>query len=120
MQDFAVVGDFLKAKFDKARLVEMNQEATGLSPLTKTDRQIRKSDIVFMENSPDYCTYNPSIGKYVYVCDLCMPTTLYLKTGFFTDLCESPIYTTSPVLKTLDTIWYKTISNESGEFLLRL
>lgn len=63
MQEFAVVGDFLKSKFDKARLVEMNQDATELSPLTKTDRHIKKSDIVFMENSPDYCTYNPSIGK---------------------------------------------------------
>lgn len=62
MQEFAVVGDFLKMKFDKARLVEMNQDATGLSPLKKPDRHVRKSDIVYMEQSPDYCSYNPSTG----------------------------------------------------------
>lgn len=63
MQDFAVMGDFLKTRYDKALLVGMNQDATTLQAQTKSRKKVRKSDMVYMEESPDYCLYNPSFGE---------------------------------------------------------
>ena len=61
MGDFSDVGDFLKRKYTKAKLVEMNQDATGLIIYGK-ERQLRVSDMVYIEESPDYCTYDYQSG----------------------------------------------------------
>lgn len=62
MQNFIVIGNFLKKKYNRALLVGMNQDTTGLVVLEK-DRRVRKSDMVYMDKSPDYCVRDLSLGE---------------------------------------------------------
>ena len=64
MKEFAVMGDYLKGRYNRATMVGMNQEATGLLTLVKSNRGVRKGDMVFMDASDNYCTHNPAVGTY--------------------------------------------------------
>lgn len=65
MQDFSVIGDFLKSRYDKAQQVGMNQDATGLINLAKSRPRsiVRKGDMVYMDESPHYCSLDHTVGK---------------------------------------------------------
>lgn len=66
MQEFALMGDFIKARYTKALLVEINQGATGFIALSKSHRSVRKGDMVYMDESTDYCSYSLGEGQCMY------------------------------------------------------
>lgn len=70
MQNFAFIGDYLMKKYNKAKMVELEQHTGGLKSTRKSQKGLRKADIVYMENSPDYCEFNVNQGRpnYLYLC----------------------------------------------------
>ncbi|KAF6030278.1 WNT2B [Bugula neritina] len=62
-QDFAIIGDFLKTKYNRAVKVDTTQDSTGKLVAVNSNRSLRKGDMVYMDESPDYCLHNPFVGS---------------------------------------------------------
>ena len=52
----------MKKKYSGATLVQINQSGTDLIVANKDFKKPTKSDLVYFEESPDYCVYNPETG----------------------------------------------------------
>lgn len=63
MSDFRKTGDYLRRKYNGAIQVTMNQDGTGFTVANKNFRKPTKTDLVYFENSPDYCVMDKSAGK---------------------------------------------------------
>ncbi|KAJ1138587.1 hypothetical protein NDU88_004968 [Pleurodeles waltl] len=63
MSDFQKTGDYLRKKYNTAIQVTMNQDGTGFMEANKNFRKATKNDLVYFENSPDYCLMDKSAGK---------------------------------------------------------
>ena len=62
MAPFRKIGEKLREQFDGASKLRMNKRRTKLIPVNKAFKKPSKKDLVYMEESPDYCRYNPSLG----------------------------------------------------------
>ncbi|KFP63536.1 Protein Wnt-2b, partial [Cariama cristata] len=63
MSDFRKTGDYLRKKYNGAIQVTMNQDGTGFTVANKNFRKPTKTDLVYFENSPDYCVMDKSAGS---------------------------------------------------------
>ncbi|XP_071624908.1 protein Wnt-2b isoform X1 [Heliangelus exortis] len=63
MSDFRKTGDYLRKKYNGAIQVTMNQDGTGFMVANKNFRKPTKTDLVYFENSPDYCVMDKSAGS---------------------------------------------------------
>lgn len=63
MSDFRKTGDYLRKKYNGAIQVIMNQDGTGFTVANKNFRKPTKTDLVYFENSPDYCVMDKSAGS---------------------------------------------------------
>ena len=63
MSDFRKTGDYLRKKYNGAVEVMMNQDGTGFTVANKAFREPTKNDLVYIENSPDYCLQDKAAGK---------------------------------------------------------
>ncbi|ELU12345.1 hypothetical protein CAPTEDRAFT_96953, partial [Capitella teleta] len=64
LQEFSRVGSYLKTRYDSAKQVSMNPMGTGLIATTSGGRKkTTRSDIVFFDESPDYCVQDPLAGS---------------------------------------------------------
>ncbi|XP_013384141.1 protein Wnt-2b-A isoform X2 [Lingula anatina] len=64
MQEFRKVGNYIKNKYNSATQVTMNQDGTGFNIANKNHKKATKHDLVYFEESPDYCNKNPEIGSF--------------------------------------------------------
>ncbi|RMB99329.1 hypothetical protein DUI87_24063 [Hirundo rustica rustica] len=60
---FSKKGDYLRKKYNGAIQVTMNQDGTGFTVANKNFRKPTKTDLVYFENSPDYCVMDKSAGS---------------------------------------------------------
>lgn len=63
LSDFRKTGDYLRRKYNGAVEVIMNQDGTGFTVANKAFRKATKNDLVYFENSPDYCLQDKAAGK---------------------------------------------------------
>ena len=63
MQQFRKVGHHLRNKYNGATEVSINQEGTSLIVANKHHKKPTRNDMVYFEESPDYCLQDASIGK---------------------------------------------------------
>ena len=65
--EFKKVGDMLKAKFDGASRVELEQNSPGrkitFTPVNKEHKKPTKADLIYYEDSPDFCTKSSKVGS---------------------------------------------------------
>lgn len=64
MADFRRTGDYLWKKYNGAIQVVMNQDGTGFTVANKRFKKPTKNDLVYFENSPDYCIRDRDAGKF--------------------------------------------------------
>ncbi|XP_075881337.1 protein Wnt-2b-A-like isoform X3 [Nelusetta ayraudi] len=55
MSDFRRTGDYLRKKYNTATEVTMNQDGTGFMVADRSFKGSTKNELVYVENSPDYC-----------------------------------------------------------------
>ncbi|KAJ0036766.1 hypothetical protein NQD34_005443 [Periophthalmus magnuspinnatus] len=82
MSDFRKTGDYLRRKYNGAIEVTMNQDGTGFAEANKAFRKATKNDLVYFENSPDYCLQDKAAGSLGTAGRVCN------KTSRGTDGCE--------------------------------
>lgn len=63
MSDFRRTGDYLRKKYNTAVEVTMNQDGTGFIVADKDFKGSTKNELVFVENSPDYCLMDRAAGE---------------------------------------------------------
>lgn len=63
MSDFRRTGDYLRKKYNTAVEVTMNQDGTGFMVADKNFQGNIKNELVFVENSPDYCLMDRTAGR---------------------------------------------------------
>ncbi|XP_071817368.1 protein Wnt-2b-A-like isoform X2 [Apostichopus japonicus] len=64
MEEFTEVGQYLRTMYDAATEVTMNRDGNGLLVSSKRRRRKpSKSNLVYFERSPDYCSMNPETGS---------------------------------------------------------
>lgn len=63
LQDFRFVGTALRTRYNGATQVMMGQEGNGLIVADRRHKKPTRSDLVYLEDSPDYCVYNPKLGS---------------------------------------------------------
>ncbi|MEQ2216157.1 hypothetical protein XENOCAPTIV_011596 [Xenoophorus captivus] len=56
-------GDYLRRKYNTAIEVTMNQDKTGFMVADKDFQGTTKNELVYVENSPDYCVRDRVAGK---------------------------------------------------------
>lgn len=69
LAEFREVGNLLKLKYDQAQKLEMDKRrlragnsAESRGATAETFHHIHAAELVFLEDSPDYCTRNASLG----------------------------------------------------------
>lgn len=65
MSDFRRTGDYLRKKYNTAIEVTMNQDGTGFKVADKDFKGSTKNELVYVENSPDYCLMDRTTGEWV-------------------------------------------------------
>ena len=63
LKSFRTVGTYLKDKFDGASLVKMNKKRTKLRRIGKHQKRPTRKDLVYIEQSPDFCNEDPQHGS---------------------------------------------------------
>lgn len=63
MKDFRSIGAYLKDKFDGASLVQYIIPKNKLKRIRKNMKKPTKKDLVYLEESPDFCENNPEAGS---------------------------------------------------------
>lgn len=63
MADFRKTGDYLWRKYNGAIQVVMDQDGTGFTVANKRFKKPTKNDLVYFENSPDYCIRDRDAGR---------------------------------------------------------
>ncbi|XP_039617326.1 protein Wnt-2 isoform X1 [Polypterus senegalus] len=63
MADFRKTGDYLRSKYNGAVQVVMNQYGTGFTAAFRKFKRPTKNDLVYFENSPDYCIRDREAGS---------------------------------------------------------
>lgn len=69
LADFREVGNYLKMKHRQAKKLEMDKKparagnsADNRGPIAHTFRGIARTELIYLEDSPDYCVKNQSVG----------------------------------------------------------
>ena len=65
MSDFRRTGDYLRKKYNTAVEVTMNQEGTGFMVADRDFKGSTKNELVYVENSPDYCLMDRAEGEWM-------------------------------------------------------
>ncbi|XP_059806279.1 wingless-type MMTV integration site family, member 2Bb isoform X2 [Hypanus sabinus] len=68
MADFRKTGDYLRKKYNLAIQVTMNQDGTGFTVTNRHSGRLIKNELVYFENSPDYCVMDKAAGIALYCC----------------------------------------------------
>ncbi|KAL3853112.1 hypothetical protein ACJMK2_016689 [Sinanodonta woodiana] len=76
MNDFRQVGNYLKTKYNGATQVTMSQEGEGLTVANKNHKKPTRSDLVYFDESPDYCYKNVEIGSLGTAGRICNKTSI--------------------------------------------
>ncbi|KAK2857899.1 hypothetical protein Q7C36_005818 [Tachysurus vachellii] len=63
MSDFRRTGDHLRKKYNTAVEVTMNQDGTGFMAADRNFKGTTKNELVYVENSPDYCLLDRTAGS---------------------------------------------------------
>ncbi|XP_006633328.1 protein Wnt-2 [Lepisosteus oculatus] len=63
MADFRKTGEYLRKKYNGAVQVVMNQYGTGFTVAYRAFKKPTKNDLVYFENSPDYCIRDHEVGS---------------------------------------------------------
>ncbi|MED6258432.1 Protein Wnt-2 [Ataeniobius toweri] len=63
MADFRRTGDHLRKRYNGAVQVAVNQYGTGFTATHTHFKRPSKNDLVYLEDSPDYCIRDPQSGK---------------------------------------------------------
>ncbi|XP_074645731.1 protein Wnt-5b-like [Tubulanus polymorphus] len=63
LPSFREVGHRLKEKYDGATEVKFNRRGTKLARTNSNFKKISKEDLVYLDQSPDYCEHNPDTGS---------------------------------------------------------
>ena len=63
MKSFRSIGAVLKDKFDGASLVKFSNKRKKLKRISKDMKKPTKSDLVYLDESPDYCDKNIKKGS---------------------------------------------------------
>ncbi|XP_033745012.1 protein Wnt-2b-A-like [Pecten maximus] len=82
MQQFKRVGEYLKMKYNGATQVMINQEGSGLIVANRNYKRPTRKDLVYLEESPDYCFTDFGMGSFGTAGRTCN------KTSMGTDGCD--------------------------------
>ena len=63
LRPFREVGNYLKEKYDSATGVRFNKRGTKLDRENMRVQRVTKNDIIYLDNSPDYCLPNIETGS---------------------------------------------------------
>ncbi|XP_056622771.1 ankyrin repeat, SAM and basic leucine zipper domain-containing protein 1 isoform X3 [Triplophysa dalaica] len=63
MADFRQTGDYLRKKYNNGIQVVMNQYGTGFTSTYRMFKKTTKNDLVYFEDSPDYCLGDHESGS---------------------------------------------------------
>jgi len=61
--NFRQVGSYLKDKFDGANKVQINRRNARLSAADPNMKKPTRKDLVYLQESPDFCEFNPKLGS---------------------------------------------------------
>ncbi|NWX79077.1 WNT8C protein, partial [Cepphus grylle] len=71
LAEFREIGNYLKIKYDQAHKLEMDKRrmragnsADSRGATAETFHHVHATELVFLEDSPDYCTRNASLGHH--------------------------------------------------------
>ena len=63
MHNFRNIGAALKAKFDGASFVRWDKKRNRLKRLNGKQKRPTRKDLVYLQESPDFCEFNPKYGS---------------------------------------------------------
>lgn len=79
MSDFRQTGDYLRKKYNSATQVVMNRYGTGFTTVHRKFKKPTKNDLVYFEDSPDYCIWDHEAGELLLSITSCTIYSVYLR-----------------------------------------
>jgi len=75
MQEFRLVATSLRRRYDGATRVQMAQDGSRLVVANRNHKKPTRSDLIYLEQSPDFCDFDPRTGSCVCVSIAVMTST---------------------------------------------
>lgn len=63
LSDFRRTGDYLRRRYDGAVQVTATQDGANFTAARQGYRRATRTDLVYFDNSPDYCVLDKAAGK---------------------------------------------------------
>ncbi|XP_064631758.1 protein Wnt-8b-like isoform X2 [Lineus longissimus] len=64
LSEFRAVGSYLKKKYQRAKMVDFQDGKLNIARNSERRMRISKTDLLYLESSPDYCRVNVTAGTY--------------------------------------------------------
>ena len=66
MDQFRIVGNYLKHKYDSSILMTINQAGNKLITLNENWKKPNKNDLIYLDSSLDFCEHDTNSGKMIF------------------------------------------------------
>ena len=89
MQEFRLVAASLRRRYDGATRVQMAQDGSRLVVVNHHYKKPTRSDLIYLEQSPDFCNFDPRTGASVHLTAPAVMMTMMIISGH-SSLTEKP------------------------------
>jgi len=89
IQEFRLVATSLRRRYDGATRVQVAQDSNRLVVANRNHKKPTRSDLIYLEQSPDFCDFDPHAGQSLGVITIIVSMVIILQ--WRKDYCQNRV-----------------------------